>query len=164
MRAPAIRHQVPQGPIVVPRNKDRATANILGVSVAHSSSAPASSFGLAIARELVTLRCLRRSRYLVASILVKAGFSRIRFWSRSHQLLVFPVKAVATPSESHSCCSAAQQQHDLPQTGRNQSRQDPVTCSSRKKARMSAAGSLGFEEGHRRNSAFASCTPVLVAR
>jgi hypothetical protein len=155
MRAPAIRHQVPQGPIVVPRNKDRATANILGVSVAHSSSAPASSFGLAIARELVTLRCLRRNGYLVASILVKAG---------SHQLLVFPVKAVATPSESHSCCSAAQQQHDLPQTGRNQSRQDPVTCSSRKKARMSAAGSLGFEEGHRRNSAFASCTPVLVAR
>src|ERR1700758_3579751 len=51
----ALTGDVPQGPIAIPRNKDRETANVLGVSVAHSSSAPASSFGLAIARELASL-------------------------------------------------------------------------------------------------------------
>ena len=51
----ALTGEVPQGPIAVPRNKDRETANVLGVSVAHTSSAPASAFGLAIARELASL-------------------------------------------------------------------------------------------------------------
>ena len=46
---------VPQGPIAVPRNKNRETANVLGLSVAHTSPAPASAFGLAIARELASL-------------------------------------------------------------------------------------------------------------
>jgi hypothetical protein len=51
----ALTGEVPQGPIAVPRNKDRETANLLEVSVAHTSSAPASAFGLAIARELASL-------------------------------------------------------------------------------------------------------------
>lgn len=48
----ALTGDVPQGPIAVPRNKDRETGNVLGVNVAHSNSAPASAFGMAIAREL----------------------------------------------------------------------------------------------------------------
>jgi hypothetical protein len=51
----ALTGDVPQGPIAVPRNKDRETAKVKGVSVAHTSSAPASAFGLAIARELASL-------------------------------------------------------------------------------------------------------------
>jgi hypothetical protein len=51
----ALTRNVPQGPIAVGRNKDRDTANVLGVSMAHTSSAPASGFGLAIARELASL-------------------------------------------------------------------------------------------------------------
>ena len=51
----ALTGEVPQGPIAVPRIKDRETANVLGLSVAHTSPTPASSFGLAIARELASL-------------------------------------------------------------------------------------------------------------
>lgn len=51
----ALTGDVPEGPIAVPRHKDRETANVLGVSVAHTRSAPASAFGLAIARELASL-------------------------------------------------------------------------------------------------------------
>ena len=51
----ALTGDVPQAPIAVPRNKNSETANVLGVSEAHASSAPASAFGLAIARELASL-------------------------------------------------------------------------------------------------------------
>jgi len=51
----ALTGKVPQGPIAVPPNKNRGTATVLGVSVAHTSPAPASAFGLAIARELASL-------------------------------------------------------------------------------------------------------------
>ena len=58
-RRTALNGEVPQGPIAVPRNKHRETTNVLGVSVAHTSSAPsaapASAFGLAITRELASL-------------------------------------------------------------------------------------------------------------
>ena len=48
----ALTGNVPQGPIAVPRNK---TAKVLGVSVVHTRSAPASAFGVAVARELASL-------------------------------------------------------------------------------------------------------------
>jgi hypothetical protein len=51
----ALTGDVPQGPIAAPRNKDRDTASVLGVSAAGSSPAPTSAFGLAIARELASL-------------------------------------------------------------------------------------------------------------
>jgi hypothetical protein len=51
----ALTGDVPQGPVAVPRNKGKETANVLGVSVARTSVAPTSAFGLAIARELASL-------------------------------------------------------------------------------------------------------------
>ena len=52
----ALTRNVPQGPIAVPRDKNREAVNVLGLSVAHTSPAPASAFGLAIARELAFLQ------------------------------------------------------------------------------------------------------------
>ena len=51
----ALTGNVPQGPIAVPRNKDREATKVLGVSVVHTRSAPASAFGVAVARELASL-------------------------------------------------------------------------------------------------------------
>jgi hypothetical protein len=52
----ALTADVPENPIAVPANRSKVTAEGSETSVAHTASAPASAFGLAVARELASLR------------------------------------------------------------------------------------------------------------
>jgi hypothetical protein len=52
----ALTADVPENPIAVPANRRKVTAEGSEASVAHTTSAPVSAFGLAIARELASLR------------------------------------------------------------------------------------------------------------
>jgi hypothetical protein len=52
----ALTGDVPEKPIAVPANKSKVTAEGSEASVAHTTSAPVSAFGLAITRELASLQ------------------------------------------------------------------------------------------------------------
>ena len=52
----ALTGDVPENPIAVPANRRKETGEGSETSVAHTSSAPASAFGLAVARELASLQ------------------------------------------------------------------------------------------------------------
>jgi hypothetical protein len=52
----ALTADVPENPIAVPANRSKVTAEGSETSVAHTASAPASAFGLAITRGLASLQ------------------------------------------------------------------------------------------------------------